>query len=127
MPRRRKVTFVPETEQVVGVEVLHVRASRQRERVVPCGRRAAVCLCDNCDAPRAKGLGNGQRLVGDRVQAMVSYNILDDQYATVAAQADAEERAIREAAGREHIAIHAMEPIAASLEDVFASLTGEMR
>ena len=40
---------------------------------------------------------NGQRLVGDRVQAMVSYNILDDQYATVAAQADAEERAIREA------------------------------
>ncbi len=38
-----------------------------------------------------------QRVYGDRVQTIVSYNILDDQYATVAAQADAEERAIREA------------------------------
>jgi LPS-assembly lipoprotein len=36
-----------------------------------------------------------QRLVGDRVQAIVSYNILDEQYATVASQADAENRAIR--------------------------------
>ncbi len=35
------------------------------------------------------------RLVGDRVQAIVSYNILDEQYATVASQADAENRAIR--------------------------------
>ena len=39
----------------------------------------------------------GQRVYGDRVQTTVSYNILDDQYATVAAQSDAEERAIREA------------------------------
>lgn len=39
----------------------------------------------------------GQRVYGDRVQSTVSYNILDDQYATVTAQADAEERAIREA------------------------------
>lgn len=39
----------------------------------------------------------GQRVFGDRVQSTVSYNILDDQYATVTAQADAEERAIREA------------------------------
>lgn len=39
----------------------------------------------------------GQRVYGDRVQSTVSYNILDDQYATVAAQSDAEERAIREA------------------------------
>jgi len=35
------------------------------------------------------------RLIGDRVQAIVSYNILDEQYATVASQADAENRAIR--------------------------------
>jgi LPS-assembly lipoprotein len=39
----------------------------------------------------------GQHVYGDRVQSTVSYNILDDQYATVAAQSDAEERAIREA------------------------------
>ena len=39
----------------------------------------------------------GQRIYSDRVQSVVSYNILDDQYATVTAQADAEERAIREA------------------------------
>ena len=37
----------------------------------------------------------GARVYGDRVQAIVGYNILDDQYATVAAQADAEDRAIR--------------------------------
>jgi LPS-assembly lipoprotein len=37
----------------------------------------------------------GNRLIGDRVQAIVSYNILDEQYATVASQADAENRAIR--------------------------------
>ena len=36
-----------------------------------------------------------ERLVADRVQAIVSYNILDEQYATVASQADAENRAIR--------------------------------
>ena len=35
------------------------------------------------------------RLIGDRVQAIVSYNILDEQYATVASQADAENRVIR--------------------------------
>jgi LPS-assembly lipoprotein len=35
------------------------------------------------------------RLIGDRVQAIVSYNILDEQYATVASQAEAENRAIR--------------------------------
>ena len=40
---------------------------------------------------------SGQRIYSDRVQSTVSYNILDDQYATVAAQSDAEERAIREA------------------------------
>ena len=40
---------------------------------------------------------SGQRVYGDQVQSTVSYNILDDQYATVAAQSDAEERAIREA------------------------------
>jgi LPS-assembly lipoprotein len=38
----------------------------------------------------------GERVFGDRVQAVVSYNILDDQYATVASQADAENRAIRQ-------------------------------
>lgn len=36
-----------------------------------------------------------ERVMGDRVQAIVSYNILDEQYATVASQADAENRAIR--------------------------------
>ena len=36
------------------------------------------------------------RLFGDRVQSIVGYNILDDQFATVSAQADAQERAIRE-------------------------------
>lgn len=36
-----------------------------------------------------------QRLMGERVQAIVSYNILDEQYATVASQEDAENRAIR--------------------------------
>jgi LPS-assembly lipoprotein len=30
------------------------------------------------------------------VQAIVSYNILDDQYATVASQADAEDRAVEQ-------------------------------
>ncbi len=38
----------------------------------------------------------GQRIYGDRVQSVVSYNILDDQYATVASQADAENRGIRQ-------------------------------
>lgn len=38
----------------------------------------------------------GQTVFGDRVQSIVSYNILDDQYATVAAQADAENRGIKE-------------------------------
>jgi LPS-assembly lipoprotein len=38
----------------------------------------------------------GQRVFGDRVQSTVSYNILDDQYATVASQADAENRGIRQ-------------------------------
>ena len=38
----------------------------------------------------------GQRVFGDYVQTVVSYNILDDQYATGAAQADAENRAIRQ-------------------------------
>lgn len=37
----------------------------------------------------------GNRLYGDSVQAIVSYNILDEQYATVASQGDAENRAIR--------------------------------
>jgi LPS-assembly lipoprotein len=35
------------------------------------------------------------QVLADRVQAIVSYNILDEQYATVASQADAENRAIR--------------------------------
>ena len=39
----------------------------------------------------------GKRVFGDRVQSTVGYNILDDQYATVSAQGDAQERAIREA------------------------------
>ena len=38
----------------------------------------------------------GKRIFGDQVQSIVSYNILDDQYATVASQADAEDRAIRQ-------------------------------
>jgi LPS-assembly lipoprotein len=38
----------------------------------------------------------GQRVYGDRVQSVVSYNILDDQFATVASQADAENRGIRQ-------------------------------
>src|SRR4051812_7388731 len=38
----------------------------------------------------------GKRVFGDRVQSIVSYNILDDQYATVAAQSDAQSRAIRQ-------------------------------
>jgi len=38
----------------------------------------------------------GQRIFGDRVSSTVGYSILDDQYATVTAQADAQERAIRE-------------------------------
>lgn len=37
----------------------------------------------------------GQTVFGDRVQSIVSYNILDDQFATVASQADAENRGIR--------------------------------
>ena len=37
----------------------------------------------------------GQAIYGDRVQSIVSYNILDDQYATVASQADAETRGIK--------------------------------
>lgn len=37
----------------------------------------------------------GQTVFGDRVQSIVSYNILDDQYATVASQADAENRGIK--------------------------------
>ena len=36
----------------------------------------------------------GQRIFEDQVQSIVSYNILDDQYATVASQADAEDRAV---------------------------------
>lgn len=38
----------------------------------------------------------GQQVYGDHVQSVVSYNILDDQYATVASQADAENRGIRQ-------------------------------
>ena len=38
----------------------------------------------------------GQRVFGDHVQSIVSYNILDDQYATVASQADAENRGIKQ-------------------------------
>ncbi len=39
---------------------------------------------------------NGQRVFGEQVQSIVSYNILDDQYATVASQANAEDRAVRQ-------------------------------
>jgi LPS-assembly lipoprotein len=39
---------------------------------------------------------SGKRIFGDQVQSIVSYNILDDQYATVASQANAENRAIRQ-------------------------------
>ncbi|MSO73167.1 MAG: hypothetical protein EXQ84_06100 [Rhodospirillaceae bacterium] len=38
----------------------------------------------------------GSALYSDRVTSIIGYNILDDQYATVATQADAENRAIRE-------------------------------
>lgn len=38
----------------------------------------------------------GARLFGDTSQAIVSYNILDDQFATVASQAAAEDRALRQ-------------------------------
>lgn len=38
----------------------------------------------------------GQRIFVDRVQSIVSYNILDDQFATVASQADAETRGIKQ-------------------------------
>ena len=38
----------------------------------------------------------GRPVFGDRVQSIVSYNILDDQYATVASQADAENRGIKQ-------------------------------
>lgn len=38
---------------------------------------------------------NGQSVFTDSVQSIVSYNILDDQYATVASQSDAEDRALR--------------------------------
>ena len=38
----------------------------------------------------------GKQVFGDRVQSVVSYNILDDQYATVASQADAENRGIKQ-------------------------------
>ncbi len=38
----------------------------------------------------------GAALFGDRVQSIVSYDILDDQFATVAAQSDAEKRGIKE-------------------------------
>ncbi len=38
----------------------------------------------------------GKIVYADSVQSIVSYNILDDQYATVASQGDAETRGIRE-------------------------------
>ena len=38
----------------------------------------------------------GQTVFGDRVQSIVSYNILDDQYATVAAIGNAADRAIKQ-------------------------------
>lgn len=41
---------------------------------------------------------NGARVYGDSVQAIVSYNILDDQYGTVSSQSDAEDRALRQIA-----------------------------
>jgi LPS-assembly lipoprotein len=37
---------------------------------------------------------NGRRVFGDQVQTIVSYNIADDQYATVASVSDASDRAI---------------------------------
>jgi LPS-assembly lipoprotein len=38
----------------------------------------------------------GQRIYSDQVQTIVSYNILDDQYASVAAVGDAGDRAIKQ-------------------------------
>jgi LPS-assembly lipoprotein len=38
----------------------------------------------------------GARIYGDTAQAVVSYNILDDQYATVASSSAAEDRALRQ-------------------------------
>jgi LPS-assembly lipoprotein len=39
---------------------------------------------------------DGRQIFSNTVQSIVSYNILDDQYATVAAGANAEDRAIRQ-------------------------------
>ncbi len=39
---------------------------------------------------------NGRRVFGDQVQTIVSYNIADDQYATVASVSDASDRAIKQ-------------------------------
>lgn len=39
---------------------------------------------------------DGQRIFSEQVQSIVSYNILDDQYATVTSQANAEDRAVRQ-------------------------------
>jgi hypothetical protein len=41
-------------------------------------------------------LQNGRRIFADQTQAIVSYNIADDQYATVASTNDAGDRAIRQ-------------------------------
>jgi LPS-assembly lipoprotein len=39
---------------------------------------------------------NGRRVFGDQVQTIVSYNIADDQYATVSSVTDASDRAIKQ-------------------------------
>lgn len=48
------------------------------------------------------------RLMRDRVRATVSYNILDDQYATIASERDAESRALRQVSDeiRTRLAVH---------------------
>ena len=39
---------------------------------------------------------DGKRVLGDQVQTIISYNIADDQYATVASANDASDRAIKQ-------------------------------
>lgn len=49
-----------------------------------------------------------KRLMRDRVRATVSYNILDDQYATIASERDAEARALKQVSDeiRTRLAVH---------------------
>ena len=73
---------------------LEVQLTRRTEEVGV--RRDATSSRANYILTATFFLNEGSnRVLGDRVQAIISYNILDEQYATVASQADAEDRAIR--------------------------------